>query len=198
MKSIIFTTVSLLASCAMAEVFQIDPLASQVEWKAGKKTGSYHQGTIQVKRGEVQSDAKGVLKSAQVVIDMKTISNDDLKPTPDYQAKLVGHLASDDFFKVDKFPEASFKLNSIQLQPGSKDQYLVKGELTIIGITNPVEFPATLVFDKNTLTGQAELKIERLNWGLKYGSGSLFKSLTADKIINDYFDLKLKLIAKKK
>lgn len=197
MKTIILITAALFSINVFADTYKIDTAVSSVEWRAGKKIGSYHNGKIQIKSGEVQVDKKSDLTAAQVVIDMKTISNDDLKDSPENQKKLVGHLSSDDFFNVEKYKESVFKMTSMNLKPGSKDQYVVKGDLTIIGTTKPVEFPIQISTDKNTLTGTGVLKIERLNWGLKYGSGSIFKSLTADKIINDSFELTLKIIAKK-
>lgn len=197
MKTLIITMATLIVSFANAEKFNIDSAASSVEWKAGKKVGSFHNGKIQIKSGDIQTDKKGTITSGQIVIDMKTISNEDLKDSPEYQKKLVAHLSNDDFFKVDKHPESKFSLTSIELKSGTKNQYVVKGDLTIIGTTKPVEFPAEINLDKNTLTGTATLKIERLNWGLQYGSGSIFKTLTADKVINDSFDLTLKIVAKK-
>ncbi len=67
----------------------------------------------------------------------------------------------------------------------------------MIGKTNPIEFPAKLNVAKNTLTGEALVKIDRTKWGLKYGSGNFFKELAGDKIINGEFELNLKLVAKK-
>ncbi|MFP5519882.1 MAG: YceI family protein [Bdellovibrionia bacterium] len=197
MRSVLFTLVALAASVATAQSYQIDTAASVIEWKAGKKTGSFHNGQIKVKGGTVEVDAKGEVKALQVNVDMKTISNEDLKDSPEYQKKLVEHLSSDDFFKVDKFPEASFKLTSIKAVTGVKNKYSLKGDLTIIGVTKTIEFPAEILSEKDKLVGSAVIKIERLNWGLQYGSGSIFKTLTADKIINDSFDLKLKFTAKK-
>ena len=197
MKTVLLTIATLLTSVALADTYKIDPAASKVEWRAGKKIGSFHNGEIKVKGGEVTTDAKNKVSSANVLVDMKTISNIDLKDSPEYQTKLVGHLSSDDFFKVDKYPESSFKLTSITPKAGSKDEYVVKGDLTMIGTTKPVEFPAKISSDKNTLTGTGKVTIERLKWGLQYGSGSIFKSLTADKIINDTFELTLNLVAKK-
>ena len=198
MKKQLFGLTLLFTSLAPAEIFTLDAGASRIEWKAGKKVGDFHQGTIQVKSGEVETTAKGLLKTALVTIDMKTIANEDLKDSPEYQKKLVEHLAGDDFFKVEKFPESSFKLLSIKQQAGAKDSYSVKGELTLLGITKPIEFPAIVTVDSKSVVGQAEIKVARLNWGLQYGSGSIFKTLTADKIINDEFELKLKLVAVKK
>jgi len=197
MKTTILTALFVLSAAASAEVYKIDTAASKVQWKAGKKIGSFHDGEIKVKSGDVETDAKGVVKGANVTVDMKTISNTDMKDKPDMQKKLVGHLSSDDFFKVDTFPESAFKLTSVTPKAGSKDEYVVKGELTMIGKTQAVEFPAKISADKGTLTGTGTVKIERLKWGLQYGSGSIFKTLTADKIINDHFELTLNLVAKK-
>ncbi|MGE4133319.1 MAG: YceI family protein [Bdellovibrionales bacterium] len=196
MKNTFLALTLAFATSAMADTFTLDPSASQVEWKAGKKIGSFHHGHIKVKSGTVETDKKGALKSAQVVVDMKTIANEDLKEKPDMQKKLVGHLSSDDFFNVEKFPESSFALKSVK--PGkNKDEYTVSGDLTMIGKTVPVSFPATIKANGDSLTGQGKLTIERLKWGLQYGSGSIFKALTADKIINDSFELTLNLVGKK-
>lgn len=197
MKNAILLALVFAGTTAFAETFKIDPTASTVDWKAGKKVGSFHNGKIKVKSGEVKTDAKGVPTDGTVVIDMKTITNEDLKDSPDYQKKLVGHLSNEDFFNVEKHPESTFKITSVKPKAGSKDEYIVKGDLTMIGKKESVEFPAKISGDGKTLTGTATVKIERLKWGLKYGSGSIFKELTADKIINDSFDLTLNLVAKK-
>lgn len=197
MKKLIFISFLVLNSFALAEIFKIDTSASKIEWLASKKIGKTHNGEIKIKSGDVQSDSKGTINSINVVVDMKSISNIDLKDSPDYQTKLVKHLSNEDFFNVEKFPESNFKLTNITLKPGSKEEYILKGDLTIIGKTLPIEFPAKISSDKNTLTGSAKITIERLKWGLQYGSGNIFKSLTADKVINDTFDLTLNLVAKK-
>jgi polyisoprenoid-binding protein YceI len=197
MKKAIFAAVLLVGGTAFANVYKLDTAASKIQWKAGKKIGSFHNGEVKIKGGSVETDAKGQLKAVSVVADMKTIGNEDLKGEPAYQKKLVGHLSSDDFFKVEKFPEATFSLASVTPKAGSKDEYIVKGNLTMIGSTQPVEFPAKVSTEKGVIKGKATVQIERLKWGLQYGSGSIFKTLTADKIINDSFELTLDLVAKK-
>lgn len=197
MKTAILTALLVLGVSATAETYKIDAAASSILWKGGKKIGSFHNGDVKVKSGVIEVDAKGQVKSASVVADMKTITNEDLKTNPDYQKKLVTHLSSDDFFNVEKYPEATFALTSIEPKAGSKDEYQVKGQLTMIGKTEPVDFPAKISVDKKTVTGTGTVTIERLKWGLQYGSGSIFKKLTADKVINDSFDLTLNIVAKK-
>lgn len=186
------------ASPAFASVvMKIDPAASTVGWKGTKKLGSAHNGGVALKEGSITMDAKGQLKSGSFVVDMTTISNEDLKGSPDYQKKLVGHLSSADFFDVAKYPTASFKITGVKVDPKKKDEVVVSGDFTMIGKTNPISFPAKIVSDKGMTTGEAVIKINRTKWGLKYGSGNFFKELAADKIISDEFELSLKLTAKK-
>ncbi|MDG0817616.1 YceI family protein [Bdellovibrio svalbardensis] len=194
-KSIFAALVLVIATTAHADTYKLDTKASSVGWKGFKKTGSSHNGAISIKDGEVQVDKKGQLTAGVFTVDMATISNEDLKDSAEYQKKLVGHLAGPDFFDVTKFPTSTFKLTSIT--PKSKDEVLVKGELTMIGKTNPIEFPAKVTTTKGVMTGEALVKIDRTKWGLKYGSGNFFKELAADKIISDEFELNLKLVAKK-
>lgn len=184
-------------SATAANVFKVDPTASSVGWKGTKKMGSAHNGAVNLKDGSVTFDKKGQLTAGNFVIDMSTISNEDLKDSPEYQKKLVGHLASADFFDASKYPTASFKIISVKADPKKKDEVTISGDFTMIGKTNPVSFPAKIMVDKGTATGEATIKIDRTKWGLKYGSGNFFKELTADKIISDEFELTVKLIAKK-
>jgi polyisoprenoid-binding protein YceI len=197
MKKTLLALSILLSAVSYADNYTMDPGTSSIEWKAGKKVGSFHNGKIQLKSGELQTDAKGMITAAQVSVAMNTITNEDLKDSPDYQKKLVSHLSSEDFFNVEKFPEATFKLKGMKKKPGSKGEFIATGDLTMIGTTKPIEFPVKVTSEKDQMKFSATLKIERLNWGLQYGSGSIFKTLTADKIINDTFDLTLNLTAKR-
>jgi polyisoprenoid-binding protein YceI len=180
-----------------ADVLKIDASASSVGWKGTKKMGSAHNGNISIKEGSVTFDPKGLLTAGNFVVDMGSISNEDLKGTPDYQKKLVGHLASPDFFDVAKHPNASFKITGVKPNPKNKNEVTVSGDFTMIGKTNSITFPAKISAEKGVASGEATIKIDRTKWGLKYGSGNFFKELTADKIISDEFELTLKLVAKK-
>ncbi|MEN9826522.1 MAG: hypothetical protein RI953_2267 [Pseudomonadota bacterium] len=177
--------------------WKLDASASTVGWKGTKKMGSSHNGNISVKEGAVAFDAKNQLTGGKVVIDMSTISNEDLKSSPDYQKKLVGHLASADFFDVSKYPTATFKITSVKADAKNKNELTINGDFTMIGKTQSISFPAKVSVEKGLATGEATIKLDRTKWGLKYGSGNFFKELTADKIISDEFELTLKLVAKK-
>lgn len=195
MKALVLSSVlSLVAAHAMADTYKVDAAKSDVQWKATKKLAGGHNGHVKVKEGSVEIGKKNEVKAATVVVDMKTITNEDLKDSPEYQQKLVGHLSSADFFDVEKNPTATFKLNSITKKG---KEFIAKGDLTFIGKTNPVEFPVNFKVEKGVATGEGTLKLDRTKWGLKYGSGNFFKELAADKIINDEFELTFKVVANK-
>lgn len=177
-----------------ADTYKVDTAASKVHWKGTKKLGSFHEGGISLQSGEVTLD-KGQLTGGSFVIDMKTITNTDVKDA-EKNKQLVGHLSNEDFFNVTKYPTTSFKVTSVTPSK-TKGEVIVKGDLTMIGQTKPVEFPAKVAVSGNTVTGDAVVKVNRTHFGLKYGSGSIFKELTGDKIINDEFEMTLKLVAKK-
>lgn len=175
-----------------AEALTIDAAASTVAWIGSKKMGDKHNGQIKLKDGKVEMK-NGKLSGGIFTLDMTTITNEDLKDKPDYQGKLVGHLKSDDFFKVDKHPTSEFKITAVKEKDGNP---WVIGKLTMIGKTETVEFPATVENKDGVVTGKAKVEIDRTKWGLTYGAGNIFKELTADKIINNKFELDLNIIAK--
>lgn len=184
------------AAQAHADVYKVDAAASAITWKATKKVTGGHHGTVAVKEGSVDVNAKNEVTAATVVADMTKIHDIDLADSPKDQAKLVGHLSSPDFFDVTKKGNetATFKLSKFSKKNGG---WVASGELTMIGQTHPVEFPVTVKVEKGTATADGTVKIDRTKWGLKYGSGDFFKELTADKIINNDFEVGFKLVAKK-
>lgn len=181
------------AATTTAETYKIDTTASTIEWK-GKKVAYGHNGTLKVQAGEFQVE-NNTIKSGNVVADMKSIANVDIKDAGKNK-DLVGHLSSADFFNVEKNPTSEFKLTSVTPSKG-KDEVVIKGDFTMVGQTNTIEFPATVKIENGTATGQGTVKIDRTKWGLKYNSGNFFKDLAADKIINNEIELTLKIVAKK-
>jgi polyisoprenoid-binding protein YceI len=166
---------------AKEEVAKLDTSKSVVKWVGSKITGDKHNGTVKVKGGEV-TFTEGNPTKGTVTIDMKTIANEDLKDAS-YNAKLVGHLSSDDFFDVAKFPEATLNLKKITST--GKGTFKVEGDMTIKGKTNPVTMDAKLVSaDKGAQQVNVAFKFDRTLWDVRYGSGKFFKNL-GDKMISD-------------
>lgn len=162
---------------------------SSIEW-VGKKVTGQHTGTITIKEGALKVES-GIVKGGEVIIDMTTITSTDLEG--EYKGKLEGHLNSPDFFDTKTHKEAILKINSTKKTKGNV--YTVKADLTIKGITKPIEFPATIEVKDGKLAAYAEVSIDRTKYDIKYGSGQFFEGL-GDKMIDDLFTIKFKIAAK--
>lgn len=175
-----FSTISFTA---LNETKPVNTNESKVVWKGYKVTGS-HEGTITIKSGNLEFE-NNALVGGNFVIDMTSINTTDLKG--DSKNNLDGHLKSDDFFGVKNFPEA--KLDITKITPNGKNAYTVEGNLTIKGKTHAQNFTMSVYGNKAT----ANLKIDRTNYDVRYGSASFFDGLK-DKAIYDDFDLNIDLV----
>lgn len=171
-----FTTFAFTTKAGEKKDIKLDK--SKVVWKGYKVTGS-HEGTIAIKSGSLTFD-NSKLTGGEFVIDMTTINTTDLQGGG--KDKLDGHLKSDDFFGVEKYPTA--KLLFKKVTASGKNAYNVTGDLTIKGKTNPITFTISIYGNKAT----ASLKVDRTKYDVRYGSTSFFDNLQ-DKAIYDEFDL---------
>jgi len=156
----------------------------------GKKVSGQHNGTVKVKSGSIEF-ANGTIKSGTIIIDMTTITDEDL--TGESKGKLEGHLKSDEFFGTSSNPEAKFVVKSATQK--NKHQFEIIGDLTIKGITK--EAKANVIAVPNGVNGlniSGGFSIDRIAYGIKYGSGQFFKDL-GDKMIDDNFMVTLDLKA---
>lgn len=174
-----------------AVVYKVDEQNSKVTWLAKKVTGE-HSGNVKVSNGTLTLD-NNVLKGGSFDIDTRTISVTDITD-PETNGKLLGHLKSDDFFSVEKFPAAKFVISSVK--PVSAGKYEVTGKLTIKGITNDVTFPTTVKTEGNKVQADAKITVDRTKYGIKFRSKNFFENL-GDKTISDDFDLNVTLNATK-
>ncbi|NHW58503.1 YceI family protein, partial [Escherichia coli] len=147
-----------------------------------------HNGTLGLKNGSV------VLKNNQLaggtfVLDMTSINATDL--TGEYQTKLNNHLKNGDFFEVEKYPTANFKITSLKKTGKADYNYLVTGALTVKGKTNAVTFPAKIGVTNGVVTLTSDkFSIDRQKWGIAY------QSTMKDMVIKDNMDLQVSFTAK--
>jgi len=165
--------------------FEIVSAQSNIDW-VGKKVTGAHNGTIAVKAGELLLN-DGKLTGGQFVIDTTSIKILDVTD-PATNSQFSGHLASDDFFSIEKFPEAVLKITSVSGKH-------IEGDLTIKGITNPVAFDATVNVNGDTLVATGKLVIDRTKYEMKFRSGNFFKDL-GDTMIHNDFELNVSITAK--
>lgn len=164
---------------------QADVQKTKLEW-LGEKVLGKHTGTIQLQSGWLTWNNNRIT-SGEFLIDMKTIRDDD------GLTNLEKHLRSDDFFSVEKFPVS--KLVITGSDSFEKGTATVKGNLTIKGITNPIEFTAAVQKKDDGTWFYSNIIVDRTKYDVRYGSGKFFDNL-GDKIIYDEFKLKVTLLVK--
>jgi len=165
--------------------FKIVSIQSNIDW-VGKKVTGAHNGTIAFKDGEIVLN-DGKLSAGKFIIDTASIKILDITD-PATNAQFAGHLASDDFFSIQKYPEAILEITSV-----TADQ--VEGNLTIKGITHPVSFNTVINVNGDVLTATGKLVIDRTKYEMKFRSGNFFKDLGDTLIYND-FELNVSITAK--
>ncbi len=172
------------------KTYTVDQKVSSIEWVGEKVTGS-HMGTIMVETGKVMME-DGKIIGGNLNINMNSIVVTDIEDEGT-NAKLKGHLMSDDFFGVKAHPKSMLKIVSVK-QLKDK-QHIITADLTIKGKTERVEIPVTVMMEDNKLVVIGETKIDRTKFDIRYGSGSFFEGL-GDKMIYDEFTIKFKVGAK--
>lgn len=192
---------ALAGDSAKGVPYQVDLKRSSIAWE-GTKPGGSHIGTINLSEGRVRVQ-NGDVTGGEFVVDMKSIVCKDLTD-PEYNAKLVGHLLSPDFFAADSFPTAGFKTtlieklkNPVKGDDGVTYSHSVTGNLTLREITRSITFKALIAVDSTTVTATTgRFTIDRSEWNIRYGSRKFFDDLK-DKFIYDEIGLQINLTAKR-
>lgn len=166
-------------------------VSSDVHWwgyKIAKSEASSHDGTIKVKSGDIVMKGNQIV-GGNFVLDMNTINATDL--SGEGQAKLNGHLKKGDFFEVEKFPTAIFKITSVTKNNDAVYSSLVVGKLTVKGKTNAISFPAKISNSNGIVTIESKkFSFDRQKFDVVYQSGM------KDAFIKDEIDMTVKVSAK--
>jgi len=173
----------------------VDTLNSKIEWKGYKifkSENTSHFGTIKFESGDV-TVKEGKLESGKFVADMNSLTSVDLKDKADQLEKLNGHLKSNDFFEVEKFPTASYEITKVTASAEGDYNTLLDGNLTIKGITKPVQFKANVSVKNGEVSIASEPKdIKREEFGVK------FQAPAENGVIKDEVTLQLNIKALEK
>ncbi len=180
-----------ISKVAEAAKYTADASASTIAWKGSAPTKA-HNGTISISDGSLALE-DGKLVGGNFIIDMNSIVNLDLEDET-YNAKLIGHLKSADFFDVENNAFSAFAITGVEEKDGKT---MVKGNLTIKGIKKNIEFPATVSVEGDAVSFTSEaFNIDRTEWDVKYNSGKFFEDLK-DKLIDDNIELSFTVKATK-
>lgn len=175
--------------------FTVDTLNSKVEWKGYKifkSENTSHFGTVKFESGDV-TVKEGNLQNGKFVADMTSLTSEDLKNDAAQLEKLNGHLKSGDFFEVEKFPTASYEITKVS--PLSEGDYntVLDGNLTIKGITKPMQFKANVSVKEGVVSIATEPKdFSRKEFGIE------FQSPVQNGVIKDEITLQINVKALEK
>ncbi len=184
--TLLFTTLILfIVTMNAQDRLNADIEKTTLHW-LGEKVLGEHNGTVKLIDGWLDWQDNKIV-SGEFTIDMKRIKDDD------GSERLESHLKSDDFFGVEQYPES--KLVVTGSESFDKGTALVKGDLTIKGITHPIEFKATIQKEDVGTWFFANITVDRTKYNVRYGSGAFFDNL-GDKMIYDEFKLKVNLLVK--
>ena len=154
------------------QAYVVDSATSLVEWK-GATTDHSHIGSFQLE-GTLSLSPTGQLAAGRFRIPISSITNFDLASP--VKEQLLDHLKSADFFDLLRYPEAHFTITQVTAPTGESKEaagdanQLITGELTLLGQTHPVSFPALVQQTGDSLKAQARLTIDRTKWGMTHYS----------------------------
>lgn len=174
--------------------YTIDSAASTVNWKGTEITGESHVGTVGIYKGNLEVIDETIAK-AFVSMDMNTVLVTDEDMSDRAKERLLGHLKSEDFFGVEKFPDSQMFIEGIKEKDGVPHVF---GKIIIRAIPQPIHFPVNISEEDGTITVDASLTFDRSKHNVKFRSGAfpdLFPDL-GDKLINDDIELDVHIVAR--
>jgi polyisoprenoid-binding protein YceI len=147
-----------------AGTFKLDPAHTRVGFMAkhmmvSKVRGTFNEfeGTITVAENPLESTVTATIATASVHTRQEMRDN---------------HLRSGDFFEAEKYPTIDFRSTGIKSHAGA--EFVLDGELTIKGVTKPVELvvefegATTSPYGQSLFGFSASTEIDREDWGLTY------------------------------
>ncbi len=146
--------------------YKIDPAHSTIGFAVRHYEINWVDGRFKDFEGTVRYDDKDVTKSS-VEFTAKATSIDTGVEARDK------HLRTADFFEVEKYPTLSFK--STRVERKGKDAYVLHGDLTLKGVTKPVQLPFSVVGAVKDPRGNtrfgvaAQTKVNRRDFGINFG-----------------------------
>jgi len=152
----------------------LDPAHSELKFKIKHMMISNVTGNFNKFNVEATTDSEDFSKA-------KITATADLNSIDTNNEQRDNHLKSGDFFETEKYPEAKFESTSVAKK--NNDEYEVKGNLTIKGVTKPVTLNAEFggiakdpygnIKAGFTVNGKINRKDFGLNWNAALETGGV-------------------------
>lgn len=180
-KTLLLAALAFFSFSTFAQEWKLDRAHSKIGFSTKYLIISDVNGEFKEYDGKITSEkADWSDLKADVTVQVSSLTTDN-----DMRDK---HLASDDFFNVEKFPTITF--SSTGIKAIGKNKYILSGNLTIRDVTKKVDLP--LVYNGtvkdpwgNTKAGfKATGTINRKDYGLKYSNAAA----TGEAVVADNVD----------
>lgn len=163
----LLTTAAAASAAVAADTYTIEPNHTYPSFEADHFGGlSVWRGKFTKSSGTIKLDRAAKTGSIDIAIDTNSIDFG--------HAKLNEHVMSAEMFDVEKYPKAVYKSSSIQFK-GDKPA-VVNGELTLHGVTKPVQLVIDRfkcmphpMFKREVCGANAVATINRSDFGISYG-----------------------------
>ena len=129
-----------------AGTWSIDPSWSALEFEVRKLGLVTVKGRVPSFSGTITGGDDAAI---ECVVDATSITT--------FESDRDAHLQSPDFFDIQRYPELRFVSTSVD---ASGDEIVVRGDLTIKGVTKPVELRGTLSGPENDPWGNERIGLE--------------------------------------
>jgi polyisoprenoid-binding protein YceI len=193
-KSAILLFLVLFQFAARAQqTYQLDVKKSKILWDNRKTMGGHH-GYILFNSGTFDFTPRNIIGNGSFIINMNSMSATDGDDA--HNAVVKKKLRADNYFAMDKYPTATMNVMQV-IHVGYSTTYKIIGDLTIKGVTNPIEFTATLITKGNAIEATATTTIDRLKWHIDMQSPNQpwqLLSAIQNKLISDQILIKLNLV----
>ena len=154
-----------------------------ISWEATKITGSTHSGIINAVNGKFMVE-DGSIDRGVLSLDMNSFEVTDI--TGDDKANFEGHLKSEDFLDIEKFPIARLVMNGSSIDENGKMNLSCSFDFHGVVVDYSVPFSVEQIKRNGGFGYQINGRfiIDRTKHNITYGSGSVFDDL-GDRVIND-------------
>jgi polyisoprenoid-binding protein YceI len=145
-----------------AGTWSIDPAHSKVEFHVKHLGLATVTGRAPVVSGTIVGDSEPSLEGTVEVASITT-----------FDESRDAHLQSPEFFDVERFPQLTFSSSSIAADAAT---LTVEGDLTIKGVTKPVELTGTFAgsgvdpWGNDRIGIELETIVDRREWGLDWNA----------------------------
>jgi len=175
-------------SDAKEMTYVIDTLNSNVAWSGTMVGVMSHAGTLKFSAGTLTTMG-GQISGGEFTVDLKSLTTTDssyAKPgsSQGTHEMFMGHIKSPDFFAVDSFPTAHFKITSVNGNTAT-------GDLTVRGKTSSEQVTDIVVSgDSTSVKASGSLTFDRQKYGVAW------KSPMKDMVLSNDIVLKIELSGK--